>query len=259
MMIVMRGRVGYPGGPPVVELDVEIGAGARVALVGGNGAGKTTILRALCGLAVGAEVRIDGRPVTRPEHAVAAGAALVFQNPDDQLFAQTVREDVEYGPRNLGLAEPEIERRTRDALEATGIAALAERPIETLSFGEKKRASLAGALAMQPRVLLLDEPTAGLDPAFERVFVGHLDRLAGERALTLVMATHAIDLVPYLARRVLLIGDGRVLKDGPPGSVLLDAEPLERARVRRPIASELGAALGLDPLPLTVEDARRSA
>jgi cobalt/nickel transport system ATP-binding protein len=229
---VVAESLSFDDAPPVLrDLDLSIDAGERIALVGGNGAGKTTLLRAIVGLQPGAQVTAFGERIKRPGDAVRAGIGLVFQSPDDQLFGTTVLDDVLFGPRNLGLTEVDAQTRARAALEAVGLTALCARRPESLSFGEKKRACLAGVLAMKPTVLLLDEPTAGLDPAGEQELLVLLERL---RPLTLLVATHAIDLVPALASRVLVLDGGRIAADGTPGAVFAQTDLLARARLRPP-------------------------
>jgi cobalt/nickel transport system ATP-binding protein len=245
-VIELRARTIGPRGCAVLrDVTLRIRAGERIALVGANGAGKTTLLRALVGLLpVDGEVTMHGTGIRAATDAVAAGLGLVFQNPDDQLFGATVGEDVAFGPRNQGLAEDEVQRRTREALERMGLTHLASRTIDTLSFGEKKRACLAGVLAMRPKVLLLDEPTAGLDPAGEVELLRHLDSLH-KSGTTLVCATHAMHLVPLLADRVLVLDAGSIAADGAPATLLADTALLGRARL-----------LGWIPPPVTVEQAR---
>jgi cobalt/nickel transport system ATP-binding protein len=232
-LVTLHGAVGYRGRPVLRDLSLGIAAGQRVAVVGGNGAGKTTLLRALMGLLpVDGTVTVGGRCITRAEEAVDAGVGLVFQNPDDQLFEATVADDVRFGPRNQQLATDEIEQRAERALAALEIGALAERPIEELSFGEKKRACVAGVLAMRPSVLLLDEPTAGLDPRGEEALV---TLLAGLDA-TLIVATHAVDIVPRLCDRVLVLAGGTIAADGSPRAVFARADLLRAANLRGPYA-----------------------
>ncbi len=251
--------LGYGATPVLTNIDLRIEPGERIALVGGNGAGKTTLLRALAGLLpvpTGA-VAIGGHAIGSPTAAVAAGVGLVFQNPDDQLFGATVIEDVLFGPRNLGLDEPTARAQAISVLETLGLGALAERPVESLSFGEKKRACLAGVLVMRPSLLLLDEPTAGLDPAGEQALVKLLDQLHRERPLTLLLASHAIDLIPYLADRVLLLDRGQIRCDGTPSELLWRSDDLERAHLRTPWVTRLHHAFGRPaPHPLTVEQAK---
>ena len=230
-VIALHGSVGYRARPVLRALALDVGAGERVAVVGGNGAGKTTLLRALMGLLpVDGSVTIGDRAITRVEDAVDAGVGLVFQNPDDQLFGATVGEDVRFGPRNQRLDESAVDQRARHALAQLGIAALAARPIEELSFGEKKRACLAGVLAMRPRILLLDEPTAGLDPAGEEALV---ELLAGIDA-TMIIATHAVDLVPRMCARVVMLGGGAVVADGASADVFARADELRACNLRAP-------------------------
>ncbi len=255
------GPVGHRAEAPTLrELQLEIAAGERVAILGGNGAGKTTVLKTAVGLlrARAGEVRIFGHLVRAPRDAVLAGAGLLFQNPTDQLFGTTVLEDAAFGPANQGARRDEALQRARAALSCTGMAALADRPLEALSFGEQRRTCLAGILAMAPRLLLLDEPTAGLDPVGELGVVELLRALAAA-GTTLVAATHAVDLVPLFADRVVLLGEGRVLADGPARRVFADEELLARAAVRAPTASRLWRTLSSDgvgsgPIPLTLEE-----
>jgi cobalt/nickel transport system ATP-binding protein len=256
--------LGYPGKAALSNVRFTIRAGERVALLGGNGTGKTALLKTIVGLLnmPGSTIQIAGRTVTgSPARAVSAGVGLVFQNPDDQLFGATVREDALFGPQNQGHSPEESASRVARSLADLGIVELAERPIEALSFGERKRACLAGVLAMQPSLLLLDEPTAGLDPRGELAFVALLDRLTGEGRGTLLFATHAVDLVPLFAERVILLGGGRIVADGPPREVFRQTELLRAAHVRAPWVAELWMSLASrdaardQPLPLTLGEA----
>jgi cobalt/nickel transport system ATP-binding protein len=256
-------QLGYPGGAPALEdVRLQLKAGERVALLGGNGAGKTALLQTLVGLLspTRGHVRIAGHDTTgNPTRAVEAGAGLVFQNPDDQLFGTTVWEDALYGPQNQGHSPAESARRVEHALRQLGVLELRDRPIEALSFGEKKRACLAGVLAMQPSLLLLDEPTAGLDPAGELGFLELIASASGPGRATLLLATHAVDLVPLFADRILLLADQRIVADGPPREVFRQSALLQRARVRAPWAAELwlrlNSADAQGALPLTLAEA----
>jgi cobalt/nickel transport system ATP-binding protein len=170
------------------------------------------------------EVRLGGRPVGELKSAqLYSRVGMVFQNPADQLFAATVEQDVAFGPRNLGLSEADVAERTREALAAVDAAGLAGRPIHHLSFGEQKRVCLAGVLAMQPAVLVLDEPTAGLDPRGRRMFL----RLLGEMPQTMIVSTHDVLMVKELLPRMVILDQGRVAADGPSAELLRDAALLE--------------------------------
>lgn len=260
--------LGYPGAQPALrDVRLRLRAGERVALLGGNGAGKSALLQTVVGLLppTGGRVLIAGRDVTRqPTQAVSAGAGLVFQNPDDQLFGASVWEDALSGPRNQGHPPAECARRVERALRQLEVFELRERAIEALSFGEKKRACLAGVLAMQPRLLLLDEPTAGLDPLGEIGFLKLIADSSGPGSASLLLATHAVDLVPLFADRVVLLADHRIVADGAPADVFRERALLRSARVRAPWAAELWLQLhdaareqlaADTPLPLTLADA----
>lgn len=260
MSLHVRARaIGYEAGETVLgDVDLHVAAGEAVALLGGNGAGKTALLRYIAGLLphAGGSCEIAGRQVRSPRQAVAAGVGLLVQDPDDQLLGTTLERDTALGPRNLGCNDAEIAARVEAALATVELSALRQREISSLSLGEKKRAALAGVLAMQPRLLLLDEPSAGLDPQAEKAVCHALVALR-EQGRTLLVATHAVDLVPYFATRVLIIAEGRILADGPCRDVLVQSELLARARVRVPWPVELWERARPDstlPAPLTLEE-----
>ncbi|MFF3290320.1 energy-coupling factor ABC transporter ATP-binding protein [Streptomyces sp. NPDC003023] len=228
----------YEDGPDVLSgIGLGLVEGRSTALLGRNGSGKTTLLRLLSGglrprsgqLRLGGEaVAYDRAGLTRLRTTVQ----LVVQDPDDQLFAASVEQDVSFGPMNLGLDEDEVRLRVDEALAAMDIVALRDRPTHLLSYGQRKRAAIAGAVAMRPRVLILDEPTAGLDPhGQERL----LDVLGALRAsgTTVVMATHDVDLaLRWADDAAVLSPDG--LRTGPVAQLLADQALLDAARLRRP-------------------------
>ena len=219
-------------------IDLRIERGEQVVLLGANGSGKSTLLKLLDGIVAptGGTMRAMGRDVS----AVADGhdafrfhreVGLVFQDPDIQLFSATVRDDVAFGPLQLGLTRDEVRAAVDGALEQMEIVHLADRAPFELSGGEKKRAAIASVLSLSPEVLLLDEPTAALDPRTKWVLVNLIRRL-GEGGRTLVTATHELDIVPIISKRVVVIGeDRRVLADGPTAEILADHELLIRANL----------------------------
>lgn len=254
--LVARGlHAAYPGGPPVlVGADLLVRAGRRTALLGANGSGKTTLLRCLAGghQPSGGEVAVDGTRVDYSRKGLRSHrqrVQLVLQDPDDQLFSADVTQDVSFGPMNLGLPVGEVRERVSEALALLGIEHLADRPTHQLSYGERKRAATAGAVAMRPAVLLLDEPTAGLDPAGVEEMLGALTRLE-EHGTTVVLATHEVDLALAWADEAAVVVDGAVTQ-GPVEDVLGDDLLVGRARLRRPWALELADRLAgsglLDP------------
>ncbi|MEI4271788.1 ATP-binding cassette domain-containing protein [Klenkia sp. LSe6-5] len=256
--------VGYPGGRRVLDgASLTVPAGRRLALLGANGSGKTTLLRCLSGALTPAagQVTVDGaalRHTRRGLHAHRRAVQLVLQDPDDQLFSASVAQDVSFGPLNMDLSEDEVRERVAEALELLAVTDLAARPTHQLSYGERKRVAIAGAVAMRPRVLLLDEPTAGLDPTAVTEALTALDRL-GRRGCTVVMSTHDVDLALGWADEVAVVVDGRVVQ-GAPDDVLADRAVLDRARLDQPWTIAVGARLrelGLlpaGPLPRRVDD-----
>ena len=217
--------------------------GECVALVGPNGAGKTTLFLRLCGVLAGkpGEAGVCGLdPADAADRKKLPGQiGIVFQNPDDQLFSPTVLEDVCFGPLNLGMSVDEAKARAAEALAAVGLpAAAGDRVPFQLSGGDKRRAALAGVLAMRPAVLLLDEPSAFLDPRGRRDLIDLVRGLPG----TKLIATHDLDLVLDLCPRVLILDAGQVAADGPAPKLLADRELMEKhglevpGRLRLPIS-----------------------
>ncbi|KAA1026580.1 ATP-binding cassette domain-containing protein [Pseudonocardia sp. EV170527-09] len=251
-----RGLVfAYPDGPVVLDgADLAVDPGRRLAVLGPNGGGKTTLFRLLLGLLAPAagEVLLDGEPVRRTRRGLVRlreSAQLVLQDPDDQLFSADVAQDVSFGPLNLGLDGAEVDARVHDALAAVGIADLADRPTHRLSFGQRKRVAIAGALAVRPRVLVLDEPTAGLDPAGVEELVVVLEDL--QRAGTaVVLSTHDVDLAHRWADDVAVVARGRVRR-GPAAEILGDAALLADARLGPAWAPAVARLLALVGLPGT--------
>ncbi len=227
--------------PVLRNLHLAVPRGSLCALLGANGSGKTTVLKLAAGLLrpqAGA-VRLEGRDVSKMDQTTRCRRiGFVFQNPDDQLFGLTVEDDVASGPRNLGLTGDEIAERTREALAMVGATHLLGRSVGDLSFGEQRRAALAGVLAMQPEVLLLDEVTAGLDPRGERDILQLLVSLGRRRGMTIVLATHAIDPIPEIADLVAVLYDGRFQSVGPPDRVFERTDELERAGLRPPYLAQ---------------------
>jgi len=246
--------VGYQRSRPVLDgASLSVPAGRRLALLGANGSGKTTLLRCLSGALepTRGRVSLDGAELRHTRAGLRAHrqeVQLVLQDPDDQLFSASVAQDVSFGPVNLGLSEAEVRARVAEALDLLAVTALAGRPTHQLSYGERKRVAIAGAVAMRPCVLLLDEPTAGLDPTAVAEALTALTRLQ-QADSTIVMSTHDVDLALRWADEVAVVVDGRVVQ-GPPDVVLGDDVLLARARLDRPWALTVGArlqALGLLP------------
>ena len=235
------------------DLSLELHEGERVALVGGNGAGKSTLLSLLSGLIVAREgtVEVDGVD-TRTEHAgaLADRVALLGQRPEEAFLTDSIRGDVAMHPAGRGV--PDVDAMVDDVLERFALADLADRDGRLLSGGQQRRATLAMGLAMRPRLLLLDEPTSSLDLRTRDDVIALLAALA-EHIRCVVVATHDMHLVAEWADRVVVLDAGRVIADVTPHELFADADLLERARLVPPQVTQVGAALGLDPVPLTVD------
>lgn len=223
----------YPNGVQALsDVTFSIGPGEVVGLVGASGAGKSTLLTHLNGLLpedlrsdfASFPVQVADLPVCGKHLAeIRRQVGFLFQDPDDQLFCPTVREDVAFGPLNLGLPRDEVERRVAESLSAVGLSDYAFRSTLQLSVGERKRVCLAGLLACRPSVLALDEPTGNLDPRARRTLLEILSAFEG----TQIIATHDLDFVALHCHRVLVLDEGQIYADGPPERVLADERLME--------------------------------
>ncbi|MFC6397650.1 ABC transporter ATP-binding protein [Luteococcus sanguinis] len=224
----------YPDGHQALfGVDLMIGAGERVALLGPNGAGKTTLVLHLNGILTPASgtVRVGGlTPTGRDLPEVRRRVGIVFQDPDDQLFMPTVRQDVAFGPANYGLSGDALEARVLDALTAVGMQDCADRMPHHLSLGQRRRVALATVMALEPEVLVLDEPTANLDPAARRDLAAVLDRLD----VTMLMVTHDLPFAAQMCERTVVLSEGVVVADGTTGAILSDEPLLSRHRLELP-------------------------
>jgi len=201
--------------------------GEKVALIGQNGAGKSTLLLHLNGILKpsAGSVSVFGKPVVDENLGeIRALVGLVFQNPDDQLFSPRVFDDVAFGPMYMGLPEPEVRRRVTDALASVGMQGFEDRKPHELSIGERKRVSLATVLSMNPRILALDEPSAGLDPRARRGLINLLQELPQ----AMLVPTHDMHFVKDVFKRIIVMDAGEVVADGPAEAILSDIELLER-------------------------------
>jgi cobalt/nickel transport system ATP-binding protein len=206
--------------------------GDKVALVGPNGAGKSTLMLHLNGILNGyGEVMIGGQRLTRENlPAIRAMVGLVFQNPDDQLFSPTVFEDVAFGPLHMGLPMDEVESRVEAALNAVRMSAFRNRLSHHLSVGEKKRIAIATVLSMDPQILVLDEPSAGLDPRARRTLIN----LLRELPITMLVSTHDMKLVQELFPRTIVMDEGQIVADGPTKNILENEELLTAHGLEKP-------------------------
>ena len=247
-----------------VSLKVE--EGEMVALLGKNGAGKSTLFLHLNGIYEPDEgqVFIDGEELKYDKKSLLKfrqKVGIVFQNPDDQIFAPTVEEDVAFGPLNLDLPMEEVQKRVTEALARVGMSGFEKKAPHHLSGGQKKRVAIAGILAMKPKYMVLDEPTAGLDPQGVEDLSKLLKELNAE-GITIIISTHEVDLVPNYASRVFVLVDGLLIAEGTPKEIFAQPEILDKANLKVPIVTELFQSLeeeGIDmegDYPLTIEEAK---
>jgi cobalt/nickel transport system ATP-binding protein len=219
------------------NINIAIEKGSFVALLGANGCGKTTLIQHLNRLIkpTSGEVLLNGRNLKDlKDEQIYSNIGLVFQDPDDQLFAHTVYEDVEYGLKNLGVKGAEQVERVDNALKLLDIFDLKDREIHKLSYGQKKRVAIAGVLAMKPQVLILDEPTAGLDPLTVSKLISTLTTIQKVEGVTVIVATHEVDIVPMVCDYIYVINGGKVALEGTPENVFRSKQALRESNLRLP-------------------------
>lgn len=259
----------YPDGTKALDkVNFKAEDGKIVALLGPNGAGKSTLFLHFNGILrpSSGEVKIDEHPINYDKKSlmdVRQNVGIVFQNPDDQLFAPTVVEDVAFGPMNLGLSKEEVEKRVDESLKRVGMGEFKKKAPHHLSGGQKKRVAIAGILAMRPRIMVLDEPTSGLDPKGASQILKLLYELNKE-GMTIIISTHDVDLVPLYASQVYIISKGQIIKEGKPQDVFGDVKTIRAANLRLPRIAHLMEILQKEdklpfdkPYPLTIGEARK--
>jgi len=221
----------YPDKPDVLKnVSLTVMPGERVGIIGPNGSGKTTLFMGICGVLKpsAGEVMVLGKPVSDGNFLPDVG--LVFQNPDDQLFCPSVRDDVAFGPQNMQLSKDEVEARVVEALSAVGALVLTDRPAHHLSGGEKRMVSIASTLAMRPQLVMYDEPSASLDIRSRRQLISLLQ--ASQE--TILIASHDLELILEICDRVVLMDDGRIVADGNPHKIMGDGKLMDTHGQEKP-------------------------
>lgn len=247
----------YADGPIVLDtVNLSIEAGSRTVLLGANGSGKTTLLRCLCGShkPSSGQILVNGKALVHNRAGLREHrrqVQLVLQDPDEQLFSADVRQDISFGPTNMGLTRSEILDRVDEALTLLSITHLADRPCHQLSYGERKRVAIAGAIAMRPAVLLLDEPTAGLDPQGVQEMIEVLSRLR-EIGTTVVLSTHEVDLAMSQADQIGIV-NGHHVYIGETVEMLSQVDLVDRARLKQPWQLALATRLGWSEYPRDID------
>jgi len=254
----------YPDGFVAINgVNLWVIKGERLAIVGPNGAGKSTLLMIMSGLFSPSKgnVYVFGKAATE-SNRIRKSVGVVFQDPDDQLFCPTLSEDVAFGPLNFGLQKEHVSARVADALRVMRLERYKDKPPHHLSAGEKKKAALATVLAMQPEILLLDEPTANLDPRSRHELEGILHELCKNPNMTLIIATHDTNFLPGLVDRALVLNTGHIIAEGSVRNVLLDPRIMDEANLEPPIIARLfhlvaekNRELMLESIPSTVDEA----
>lgn len=234
----------YPDGTSALhDINIEIKEGERVAIVGSNGAGKSTLFAHFNGInkPTSGLIKIDGQPAVYEKKEllqIRQKVGIVFQNPDDQLFAPTVIEDVAFGPMNLGFSDDEVDERVEEALKLVGMSGLEKKAPHHLSGGQKKRVAIAGILAMRPEIMVLDEPTTGLDPkGVEQVM--EILYMLNQEDMSIIIASHDVEMVTQFADKIFVLHDGEIIGQGTPEEIFNDYETLKKAHLKPPKSAEL--------------------
>lgn len=234
----------YPDGTQALKnINIKIEKGEKVAIIGPNGAGKSTLFSHFNGLTEPTSgcVKIEGKPISFEKDEllkVRQKVGIVFQDPNDQLFAPTVKEDIAFGPMNLGLSYDEVEKRVEDALKMVGMENYEDKTPHHLSGGQQKRIAIAGIIAMKPELMILDEPTAGLDPDGVEKVLNILNQL-NEEGMTLIISSHDIDMISKYADKIFVLYNGEIIESGNKNKIFSDMELLKKAHLRTPITTEI--------------------
>lgn len=234
----------YPDGTQALKnINIEIEKGEKVAIIGPNGAGKSTLFSHFNGLTEPTSgcVKIEDKPISFEKDEllkVRQKVGIVFQDPNDQLFAPTVKEDIAFGPMNLGLSYDEVEKRVEDALKMVGMENYGDKTPHHLSGGQQKRIAIAGIIAMKPELMILDEPTAGLDPDGVEKVLNILNQL-NEEGMTLIISSHDIDMISKYADKIFVLYNGEIIESGNKNKIFSDMELLKKAHLRTPITTEI--------------------
>jgi len=253
----------YPDGSTALEdVNMEVYEGERIVIVGPNGAGKTTFMLHLNGTLHGTEGQIEifGKNVDKMKRAeIVKEVGMVFQDPDDQLFMPTIFDDIAFGPINMGLKEDEVRERVEKAILSLGLSGFEDRAPHHLSFGEKKKASLAAVMAMEPRILVLDEPTANLDPSSRTELIAILNDLNKREGITMVIATHDVNAIPELADRIYAL-NRTIIETGTPREIFFNGNLLKQNKLDVPDVFKLFDVMrcfgfNCDKLPLSLDEA----
>ena len=251
------------------EVSLSIAKGERIALLGTNGSGKTTLLNHLNGILkpTSGKIYFEDKPLEYTSKSLLnlrKRVGFVFQDPNDQLFAPTVKQDVAFGPLNLGQPTEQVKKAVDEALKTVGMSEYTEKPPHFLSLGQKKRVALAGVLAMQPEVIIMDEPTANLDPRAASELLHLLLHLNKEASITLILATHDVDMVPLFANRLSILNKGKIVSEGTPKESFSNTELIRKVNLRSPRITHLFEVLKKESnlpveelLPLTISEARK--
>ena len=233
----------HDGTQALKNVNIKIRKGEKIAIMGPNGAGKSTLFSHFNGLnePTSGHVEIDGEKIIfeRDELIkVRQKVGIVFQDPNDQLFAPTVKEDVAFGPMNLGLDYDEVEKRIRESLEMVGMSGFEEKTPHHLSGGQQKRVAIAGIIAMRPDIMILDEPTAGLDPEGVDKVLDILNKLNTE-GISIVISSHDIEMVNQFADKIFVLHDGEIIAEGDKHQIFSNKELLKKAHLKAPVTTEI--------------------
>lgn len=260
----------YPDGTNALNgINMEIKKGEVTAILGGNGAGKSTLFHHLNGIVkpTKGKVLFNGSPIDYSRKGLIKlrqSVGVVFQDPDSQLFSASVYQDVSFGAVNMKLPEDEIRRRVDNAIKRTGIEHLKDKPTHCLSFGQKKRVAIAGVLVMEPDVLILDEPTAGLDPVGVSEIMNLLKETQKALGISIIISTHDIDIVPLFCDNVYVMDEGKVVLQGTPKEVFNEKKAIRSVKLRLPRIGHLMEILkekdsfSFKDIPVTISGAREA-